>query len=85
MEPIKRIDLSQRTRARAAAIFQAWDLTDIAAPLDGLEALLNLTHRNRVEQLMAVTDRMADIHEDQHHRETQQTLAEIAQDELIAQ
>lgn len=84
MESIKRIDLSERARARAAAIFRAWDLTRIAAPLGGLEDLLNSTHRHRGEQFFAVTDRMADIHEDQHTRETAQQLLEIDQDEQIA-
>jgi hypothetical protein len=85
MEPISRIDLNDRARGRAASIFQAWDLLQIAAPLGNLESLLNQTHRHRVEQLLAISNRAADIHEDQHQRETMQSMAEIAQDERVAQ
>ena len=85
MESIQRIDLAERARARAASLFQGWDLLQIASPLGNLEALLNQTHRHRVEQLLILSDRAADIHEDQHQRETLQSLAEIDQDDLIAQ
>jgi hypothetical protein len=85
MESIDRIDLAERARGRAASIFRAWDLLNIASPLGNLEAVLNQTHRHKAEQLLVVTDRIADIHEDQHHRETTQSLGEIDQEALISQ